>query len=282
MNKIKETLENHPLIQFGAMVSGAYDLILYLLLDTSSFVQWERLENLRATVFPDFSATWYIKSIVPVYSFIPIRDIFFKVLGEKVWKRTLENPRPRLGELLQREYRVLKSLNSNGNRTFQDIDKENNFAAGTSRHIYYNLLEEEKLNRVTISLNNVPLAYNSIITMELDNSRIFDKNRNILRFDIIRETDKPTNEYTMVSDISDPDGVLFIKPIYKDKSAEEYIEWISSSIEGARFTKVGIITKVLIGNFCYRRFDNTYTIQYGNLVKTKALQGKEKIRYAYL
>lgn len=277
---IKKTFENQPLIQLCALIEGQYDLMLYLLLEADSAKAREQVEELRERLLPEYLATWHIKPVAEVYGFVPVRDLFFDVLSKKVWRRTLENPRPREGSLLQREFLSLRSLNSGGNKQFQDIDAECNLTRGAARYSYYKMLEEGMLERITINIRNVMFSYNGIIFMEREDNKKFDKTRNQLRLDIIGEGSKLISNYSVIFDVMDPDGVIFISPFQRNEIIESKIDNLKSKIDGTTFSKIGIITTTLVGTFCNRCFDNQYTIQYQNLVKTHAIEPKPYVDYA--
>ena len=276
---IKRTFENQPLIQLCALIEGQYDLMLYLLLEADSAKAREQVEELREGLLPEYLATWHIKPVAEVYGFIPVRDLFFDVLSKKVWRRTLENPRPKEDSLLQREFLSLRSFNSGGNKQFQDIDKECSLTKGAARYSYYKMLEKGMLERITINIRNITFSYNGIIFMEREDNRKFGKTRNQLRLDITGGNKNIANSYSVIFDVMDPDGVIFIAPFKKDEAIESKIDDLKSKIEGATFSRIGIITTTLVGTFCNRRFDNQYTIQYQNLVKARAVEPKPYIDY---
>lgn len=283
-NRIKEVFEKEPAVQFCATLKGDYDVLLYVLFEAFEADYFTKadidLYNMRLRAFPDSMATWYVKTVHTVYGLVPIRDQFFDVLKGRVWHRTVHTPRPRLGEILQREYTTLKALNSNANINFQDMDKENGLPNGTSRYSYYRLLQQGTLHRVTISMGRTPILYTAIVYMNRQLPASFAKTRNNFRRNVIADNAKTkANRYTAILDVDDPDGVFLFVPVYRDETLEDKIDALRSEVEGVTFTTQAIMTSILVGNLCHRRFDNAYAVQYENLVKANELPHKERVSY---
>ena len=53
---------------------------------------------------------------------------------------------------------------------------------------------------------------------------------------------------------------------------------LSETIKGVKFDSL-IIESTIIGNICYRKFDNLYSDQYISLAKRKAIQTQKRILY---
>lgn len=282
--KIKEVFEKEPAVQFCATLKGDYDVLLYVLFEAFEADYFTKadidLYNMRLRAFPNDQATWYVKTVHSTYGLIPIRDQFFDVLKGRVWHRTVHTPRPRLGELLQREYTTLRALNSHANKRFQDIDRENGLPAGTSRYSYYRLLQQGMLRRATISMGKTPILYTAVINMNKQIPSEYEKTRNKFRINAIAENERTkSNRYSLIADVDDPDGVYMFAPVYRGELLEDKLDLLKSEVEGATFTVQAIIVSTLVGGICYRKFDNTYSVQYENLVKANALPIKERIQY---
>ena len=53
---------------------------------------------------------------------------------------------------------------------------------------------------------------------------------------------------------------------------------LSETIKGVKFDSL-IIESTIIGNICYRKFDNLYSDQYISLVKRKSIQPQKRTLY---
>jgi len=58
---------------------------------------------------------------------------------------------------------------------------------------------------------------------------------------------------------------LFIIPIFKDGELEEEKEWLNQQIKGIKIKSM-IFTKTILGELCYRKFDNNYSGQIHTLI----------------
>ncbi|MGI0059083.1 MAG: hypothetical protein ACREBJ_04875, partial [Nitrosotalea sp.] len=86
------------------------------------------------------------------------------------------------------------------------------------------------------------------------------------------------NKYSAIINIWDPDGSIRVAPLYGDQSVEVIVEDLRKSIKGARFSSA-LISDILIGELCYRRFDNMYSSYYENLIKSGAIKRTELANY---
>ena len=80
---------------------------------------------------------------------------------------------------------------------------------------------------------------------------------------IISETGTPVNRYLLVGDIGSPYGVLFLFPVFRDGGVEEALKELSKT-PGMEI-KDEIVTDVIIGRLCFRKFDNSYSKQNATL-----------------
>ncbi len=94
----------------------------------------------------------------------------------------------------------------------------------------------------------------------------FDSSRAKLLEEIISNGSGPVSKYTLVGDIEMPHSVLFAFPVYADNQLEAAEEYINTTIGGVH-VKTMIITSIVLGSFCYRRFDKEHTNQYRLLVE---------------
>ena len=78
-----------------------------------------------------------------------------------------------------------------------------------------------------------------------------------------------------------PHGVMFVLPVFGEGDLQRDEEALSR-ISGFRISTL-VITELLVGTFCYRKYDCTYTKQYKTLVeKYNAIKPEQKIDYTNL
>jgi len=276
---IKQALESILEIQLVTSTSGEYNLFVYFYAESNHSVA-QLIHRIRTkTPLKDYQAEWYITPFFDSYGFISIRDIFFNLLKEKVWRRTKEQPRPLLNQITEREYMLLKSLTNDGNANFTDIDTLNNLERGASRYIFERLKEKSIIKRITITLSKSSVKYNAIIFAKIIDGAQFDLSRKNLLLDIIKNRLPHINEYLLVGDMEMPHGVVYIFPVFYENDLQEAIGTLTEKVKGIKLS-VLMITSIIIGNLCYRKFDNEYTSQYRILSEEyKIIPKKEKTKY---
>ncbi|MGC8587280.1 MAG: Lrp/AsnC family transcriptional regulator [Candidatus Micrarchaeia archaeon] len=277
-NKVMEAVESLPQIQFGAaMTGGEYDYLFYALVET----------NLQATLltiqlhkkFGEFECELHMVPFYETYGFVPLRDVFIDTLKERVFKRQKESITKKHGMILQREFAVLKELNRDGSAEFTEIDKKYGFDQGRSQYSYYRMLQEGLLKRITISMD-VPLKYMGVLFMKITKYEKFSKTRVKLLQDIIAEGKGLTNRYLLVGDINSPNGGIFFLPCTEEGDLERYKKSLDV-IKGVEIS-ASVITKRIIGDLCFRRFDNAHSTQANVLEEEYKIKNKEKIDYGVL
>ena len=67
-------------------------------------------------------------------------------------------------------------------------------------------------------------------------------------------------------------------PVLKDEDMQSISITLSETIEGVKFDSL-ILETIIIGNICYRKFDNLYSDQYLSLVKRKPIQPQKRTLY---
>ena len=67
-------------------------------------------------------------------------------------------------------------------------------------------------------------------------------------------------------------------PVLKDEDIEKIKSELFKTIKGVKFDSL-IIERMIIGNMCYRKFDNLYSDQYLALVKKKLIPAQKRILY---
>ena len=263
---VKGALESNPRVLLAAFTKGEYDMLIFLCAADNKEVTYFIHETRVNSIFRRFKARWFVAPYFDDYGFVPFRDRFFDLLKEKVWQRKKDSPRPENGQITNREYAVLRALNSNGKKEFKTIDEENRFDIGRSAYTYHKLKETGVLKRVTISMDGLPIKYNAVMMMEIIDAGAFDSSRAKLLEEIISNGSGPVSKYALVGDIEMPHSVLFAFPVYADNQLEAAEEHINSTIGGVH-VKTMIITSIVLGSFCYRRFDKEHTNQYRLLVE---------------
>ncbi len=277
--KIKKEVCKEPRIQHAIITSGAYDIMLYLLVEKEEYLRRNILQNLEQNLFPSFDVKWTFTPFLRTYGCAPIRDEFFEdVLKNRIWHRTGERPRPDHNQITQREYAVLRELSANGKEDFIEIDKKYGFDKGRSQYTYHQLRSSGKIHRITIAMQKLPIKYVGILQMVVTNALGFKKGRKTLLQDIVEGVPKLINKYALVGDVAAPYGVMFLVPVTDEREFENLVEKLRK-IEGTS-TTITVGRSVLLGSLCYRRYDNrsrqsTWEI----LQETYGIKPPERIEY---
>jgi DNA-binding Lrp family transcriptional regulator len=204
---------------------------------------------------------------------VPLRDEFFDLLEERVWRRSKEQPRRLSNQVFLREFATLKELNSNGMIEFSEIDKKYGLKKGSAQYTYHKLLEDKMILRVTITMDRPPIKDMAVImATQIDIGKI-NSNRKSWLTDIINEKDTPLNRYIFEGDIGSPYGVIYLAPIYEDGDLEELEKNILGLTKGITLES-SIISKVIVGKLGYRKIDTTKTWLYERLTKEKEEDSK--------
>ncbi|MDE1810866.1 MAG: hypothetical protein KGH66_02395 [Candidatus Micrarchaeota archaeon] len=274
--EIRDAFEKVPMVQFCAMAKGNYDVMLYVLVDVNNVDP--EFESLQFGTLTSFTAEWHIKSVTTFYGCMPIRESFFELLKKRIWHREKGSRGIPQYALFQRDYKVLRELSAGGNKKFNEIDKENELPNGSARYSYYKLLEKGILKRITIKEKDLPIAYEGLLQFKLTNVTTFQNTRNNYRLDVITSTKEPYNSYSVIFDLLDPAGFLAVIPTIKGQDIESKSDALKANIKGVELNTM-VITGVLVGELCHRKFDNVYSVHYENLIKDKIVEQKERIRY---
>ena len=96
INEAKRELERETSVQLAMLTYGRYDIIMYIVMSRYEDVK-AHLFNMRSRIFPSYDMRLYVVPFYPDYSFVPLRDVFFDNLAEKIWNRSVERPRPKEG-----------------------------------------------------------------------------------------------------------------------------------------------------------------------------------------
>lgn len=264
-NDVKRAFANEPRIQFAAVTKGEYDLVAYLLdVDYVSAI-----DNFRALILKTglakYRAKWNLIPFAQTYSFVPLRREFIEdVIRTKRWRRGRESTSPKQDEILNREFIVLKELNENSTESFSRIDRRYGLNRGTSRYAYSSLKAQGIIVRPTISITNLRMKYIGMIQiMDIDEKTV-EENRHKSLADLI-EYGKLTNKYCLSGNIGIPDGAIRFLPVFNDGYLDDVTKTLEKELAGSSVRNL-IVTDILVGSLCYRRFDNDYSRQYKLLV----------------
>lgn len=277
--EIEEAIEGEYNIQFAAMTKGDYDVVMYVI-DETPLKAYDNLLRLRQKrSISKYNGSWTFTNFAQTYSFIPLRDQFIEnVVKEKVWHRTKDTPRLDKGQLLQREFLLLKELNNNSNATFASTDQKCNFNKGTSRYAYQALRERGIVTRPTISMTNLPIKYVGIILLSVDNYKVFEEKRYKFLFDLI-EYREISNKYCLSGNIGAPaQGAISFMPVTQEGYLEKVTAALKKELPGSNIRSL-VIIDIIVGTLCYRRFDNAYSRQYRLLVEFKKIEPARPVFY---
>ena len=277
--EIEEAVKGEPNIQFVAMTKGDYDVVMYVI-DESSLKAQDSLLRLRhKESISKYTSSWVFTDFAQTYSFMPLKDQFVEnILKEKVWHRTKETPRPEKDQLRQREFLLLKELNSNANMNFASIDQKHNLNKGTSRYAYQALKEKGLIVRPTISLTNLSVRYVGVTLLSIINFRIFEERRHKFLMDLM-EYGKISNKYCLSGNIGAPsEGAISFLPVTEEGDLDRVTTDTEKEVLGTTVKSL-IITDVVVGTLCYRRFDSTYSRQYRLLVEFKKIEPTKPMFY---
>lgn len=264
ISEMEKAFLDEPLIQASILSTGKYYLILFLMAKNNTDLN-NLITRLKIhTELKKYDSEWYIAPRYIDYGTLPIRPLFIDFLQDQVWKRTKDTPRPSQNQLTFREYVVIKETRLNGNIDFSAIDQKYGFNYGASRYIYQKLNEKGIIHDVTMSMEKPGIKYSAIFLLTILNGEYFGRSRK----DILEETIKDfkhINKYSYVCYIDNPYGMMFIMSVYDEKELKTTEEKFLK-IKGTKLD-VLIITDIFIGSFCYRKYDNDYSMQKKILVE---------------
>jgi DNA-binding Lrp family transcriptional regulator len=264
LGKLREVMASEPRVQLAMLTKGEFDLLIYVLVkgagDTNSLI---------VSLCDKLISHDCVFSTIPVYEdygFVPVRGEFIDLLKEN-------------GALLDREYAVLKEFNSDASIEFSRIDEQYGFDRGRSSYSYYKLKNEGKIKRTTITMQKLPLRYIGIIHESFVSWSKFKARRHASLGNIITGSDKkPINKYIAVYDTTSPWGSMFFLPVFGNDDLNETVEEIAKLELGVGLSTT-MASNVLVGDFCYRRFDNMHSAQQRILEKEYGVQTALKIDY---
>jgi DNA-binding Lrp family transcriptional regulator len=174
------------------------------------------------------------------------------------------------------ECKVMNELVKNGNEEFRNIDRKLGLESGHTNYIFYKLKTKGIINRTTITIKPIGFKFNGIFIMKINNYKLFSESRQKWLLELISKRGI-INKYLFAEDIGIPDGVLHITPIFNEHDIAS-TDNILSNISGSR-TESLVVTNIILGEFCYRNFDPTYTNIYDILTKNYGLKLGQKEKY---
>lgn len=258
LSEMKAATERLPNVQLAAMLEGGFDALVYIIAENNREISRIVYEMERSLA--KYPSRWYISYFHETYGFVPLRDAFFDVLK---------------GKLKRREHDVLREMNADGSVEFAEIDKEYGQVPGRAAYSYYCLRERDVLKRITVCLKNVPARYIGILYASFIEREKLDAHRREFLMNIIKDTDSPATRYLLTGDVGVPHGGLYFLPVFRDGDLERAKESLEKTSPGTHID-TDMISNVLVGSFCYRKFDNTYSTQYERLVGMYKMPPKER------
>lgn len=259
IDALRKLFASEPRVQVALFMHGDLDLFIYIIVEST-----RKLENIIYSfrsdrVFAGFPAIWNVGYMLEAYGYVPLRDEFFELIKERVWKKTKESRKRGPDQLLMSEYAVLREMNKDAGISFAEIDRNNNLNKGSAEYTYHKLIGSKLIERPTITMLDPPIKYCALLYATQTDILSFNATRRNVLIDIIEETKLPTNKYVFEGDVSAPYGVAFIAPIYR-VSAESLRKKIEDSVKGVDIG-ISIITDYIAGYLGFRRFDNKFSPQ---------------------
>ena len=279
IDEVRKALEEIPEVQLVLATSGDYHLVVFLYSMDNGLLSSLMYHITTVTDLKNYEAEWYTTINWQTYGVLPIRDKFFDLLMRVTWKRTKESPKPAPGELTQRECIVLRGVNLDGAVTFAAMDENNKWDKGTSRYTYLRLVDKGIIKRITIDMTVLPIKQHAVLIMRSIQGKAFIESRELLLSNIIKDDIYDIKKgYSSVSDIENPHGILLLTSVMKNTKLEDIKTEINSKIKGIELREL-IVSEVIIGSICNRRFDNEYAIQYETLIKMRKVIMPERKEY---
>ncbi|MDE1828041.1 MAG: AsnC family transcriptional regulator [Candidatus Micrarchaeota archaeon] len=262
----RESLNKFSEVQLALFTKGNYDLIIFFLAENYDAADALAYKVMTCEAFSRYSSTWNIIPIEENYGVIPLRDVFFEKLKERVYERKKENQHKKYNEIYRRDYVVLRELNNNGTIDFSEIDTKYNFDKGRSRYTYHELIKRGIIERVTVNLRSFENKRLDILFIELKNAKQFFDTRAPFLNTIIEDSPAAINKYSFIGDIGTPAGIMAILPVLEENDSKNLSEYLLKKVKGMKISDI-IVSGIIVGSFCYRKFDNSSSIQYKILME---------------
>ena len=276
LSELQELLSKDLKIQFAALVKGNFDLVAFVLDEDAVNTVDNFYIYLVKGSLSKYIARWDIIPFGQTYSFVPVRDEFIEyILGEKRSAKKDKLPE-NTSRLMNREFVVFKELNSNSNIKFSDIDKKYKLNKGTSQYAYQQLKSKGIILRTTITLTQFQIKYLKVIFIVDMHLSEVEENRHVILFDIIKYGGI-LNKYCLSGNITAPLGSILFMPVF-EKESDMQSTIMHNELKGI-ITNDLVITNILVGKLCYRRFDNTHSRQYHLLINYNKLKETKLEKY---
>ncbi len=260
VEELRNVLAQEKRVQIAFLTKGDFHLVIYVLARNSAEINSVVINIRKKLHCKSISITAPIEED---YGFIPLRQEFIELLKD---------------ELLVRDYAVLKEFVSNSKIDFSEIDRKYGFDKGRSQYSYHKLRERGIIKRITISLESLPIRYIGLIVSTIIDQAGFTQDREKILSNIISESNHKLNKYILVNDVVSPSGIVFYLPVFNFGDLESTAEEILRLNPGIR-VKTLIVTNILVGKFCFRNFDNAYSIQEEILAKEYNEKPKPKVNF---
>ena len=260
VSELIDVISKDARVQIFFLTQGDFHMVIYALARNSSEINTLVTEIRKKLHYRSIAITAPVEED---YGYIQIRPEFIELLKDS---------------LLAREYSVLKELITNGKMDFAEIDRKYTFDKGRSQYSYYKLKQQGVIKRITISTEKLSIKYIGIIASTITDQDKFTENRSKILLNVTNESKSIINKYLYVNDTVSPSGVAFYVPVFNYGDLEATVEEISNLDLGIK-TKTLIITDILLGSFCFRNFDNAYSIQGDILTKQYGQKSLPKIDY---
>ena len=243
-------------------LKGDFDLLVYVLAKSVEELNDDVMISISKKI-GNYDCTWTTIPFYEDYGFIPVRDEFIDFLKS---------------DLFSREYAVLKELNKDGKSEFREIDRKYGTDGGRSSYSYYKLHDEGKIRRITISVQKLQFRYIGIIMETLINRWQFEKNKEKSLSDVIKKSESQTDRYLFVCDTVNPYGSMIFLPVFNNFDLDNTLGRLYSLGLGMKFTTL-VVTNLLFGDFCFRKFDGAQSIQQHLLETEYDYPKSQKIDY---
>lgn len=262
--ELKNLLVADPRIRLALSTRGVYDLFLFIFVNDPLEAE-EIVYKLRSTpLLAGHKAKWNVTYHSQSHGFIPLRDEFFDLVKERVWKRSRESPRKQPGQFFYREYATLRELSQNSSVPFNYIDEKYGLKHGSAQHTYHKLLEDGTIRSTTITMNKPPVKDTAVIILKQEDIGEFNKyKKEFFKFRLADEN-VLLNKFIFSGDIGSPYGLLLIAPLYKDGDLEKLEADIMKMAKGAKL-QTSVISNILIGNLGFRKIESKHTHLYKRL-----------------
>jgi DNA-binding Lrp family transcriptional regulator len=279
---VKKALSSFPRVQLALVTKGNYDLIIFYEAENNTILSLD-LDSIRnSSALSKIDSEWYVTPIATDYGFVPLRQEFFEVLKEKVWHRKKHGEKPNANSLMQREYALLRELNQDSAKSFASIERGYNLPEGSPKRAYSDLCNEDGKNiiiRPTLLATSLNKKYDGIIIANINNKEKFITSRDNHRRYIINESGSVISKFSYICDMETPDGIFYLFPVLKEDDMERIEHELSNTIKGVKFDSL-IVESAIMGDICYRKFDNLYSDQYASLVKRKSIPAQTRTLYS--